>query len=778
MHFWKGEGWLRSHAAGVAILVSVSVSCTYLSSESARQRYFEQGNRYYAEGKYADAELAYRKALTKDPQFGEGFYRLALAQLKRGRVTRAVGSLRTAGLRMPRHIETRVLLVEIYMTAYEGDAQRPVSLLEEAKGYLKQLNERAPKDYDTLRLNGQLAYLEEKHGEAEKWFRQANEVKPYQEQVLAPLAEILMADKRGKDGEDLLLDLISKNKTSLAAHDLLYRYYISTGRGKEAEAIAHRLVANDPRSTGARARLASHYARTKERDKLEATLDGIASNPKDFPNGSLLAGDFYGSLGEWDRARSYYQAGAQRNHKEKLTFDLRIAESLLFQQKYREANERVDGILKEQPNDARAREIKAVLLVVFGEREGIDKAVSEFKSLIQASPENPYLRYQLARAYQARREIGPAQKELREALRRRADFVPARIALAELAMDTFQYKEAFQEANEILKITPENPHARLLRAAAQVGLGEFSQALRELSRLIQETPQAGGAHLQLAMLEIADKRFAEGESILRRIYQPGRSDPQVVRALADVYSAQGLYDQALRVLEEELRRKPAYEVEVRRTLAETAGRANRTDLAIKTYLDLVPAVRNPEQMRYRISELYFRKGDVKNAIDQLEEARRAAPQNMEVLLVLGSLKEQDGRAREAQEHYRQVLAADPDSAIALNNLAFNLSENGGDLDQALKMAQRAAQKAPEQPSFSDTIGWIYLKKNMTTAALQVFENLARRYPDNPTYRYHLAMALLKSGHKEKARSEFQATLSRKPEWRLESKVREAITRIQ
>ena len=776
--FFSTDAGKRSFlAAAAGFLLLAATSCAFWNAESARQRYFEQGNSYYAEGKYGDAELAYRKAVAKDPQFGEGFHRLGLTQLKRGRIARSVGSLRTAAARMPKHVESRVLLSEIYLTAYAGDTQRPESVLEEAKGFLKQLNELAPKEYETLRLNGQLAYVEEKRSEAERWFREANTVKPRQVQVLAPLAEILMADKRGQEGEKLLLDLIATDKTNLLAHDVLYRYYLSTGREREAEAILQRLAANDRKSTGARVRLAAHHVRAKQQDKLEATLNELATNREDFPNGSLVAGDFYGALGEWDRAKACYETGAKSSPEVKLTFDLRIAEVLVAQQKLREADGRLDEILREHPGDTRAREMKAVLLVLFGEPEGVERAVKDLKALVQDSPESPHLRYQLARAYVAKRETGPAEKEFREALRRRGDFVPARIALAELAMDTLRYKEALQEAGEVLRIDAGNRQARLLRAAAQVGLGEFPQARTELSKLIQESPQAGGAHLQMALLEIAEKRYPEGESILKRIYQPGQSDPQIVRALAELYSSQGNFDRAVGVLEDELRRKPAYEVEVRRTLAETAARANRTDLAIQTYTELVPAVRNPEQMRYRMSELYYRKGDVKNAIAQLEEALRIAPENVEILLVLGSLKELDGRAAEARQHYRRALAAEPDNAVALNNLAFNLCETGGNLDEALSLAQRATQRSPDQPSFSDTLGWVYLKRNMAGAALQVFDNLVRRFPENPIYRYHHAMALLKSGQKEKARTELEATLSRKPDHRLEAKVREAMTQI-
>ena len=110
----------------------------------------------------------------------------------------------------------------------------------------------------------------------------------------------------------------------------------------------------------------------------------------------------------------------------------------------------------------------------------------------------------------------------------------------------------------------------------------------------------------------------------------------------------------------------------------------------------------------------------------------------------------------------------------MNNLAFLLVENGGQPDEALKLAQKAVQKEPGQPNFSDTLGWIYFKKGMVDASLQVFRNLVKRNPENPTFHYHLGMALRKSGDKATANKEFQLALSQKPSAELTQNLQEAI----
>jgi predicted Zn-dependent protease len=113
----------------------------------------------------------------------------------------------------------------------------------------------------------------------------------------------------------------------------------------------------------------------------------------------------------------------------------------------------------------------------------------------------------------------------------------------------------------------------------------------------------------------------------------------------------------------------------------------------------------------------------------------------------------------------------------LNNLAYIKAEEGVDLDQALTMAQRALQKLPSAPELSDTLGWIYIKKNLSEDAVRVFHDLVGKVPDNPTFHYHYGMALLQKGDKPSAKKELEAAMSRNPSKDEAGKIRELLTKI-
>ena len=81
----------------------------------------------------------------------------------------------------------------------------------------------------------------------------------------------------------------------------------------------------------------------------------------------------------------------------------------------------------------------------------------------------------------------------------------------------------------------------------------------------------------------------------------------------------------------------------------------------------------------------------------------------------------------------------------MNNLAYLMAETGGNLDEALRLAQDASRRQPSNVGLSDTVGWIYLKKNLTDSAIQILSNVVQKDPRHPVYGYHLGSALYQKG---------------------------------
>ena len=110
----------------------------------------------------------------------------------------------------------------------------------------------------------------------------------------------------------------------------------------------------------------------------------------------------------------------------------------------------------------------------------------------------------------------------------------------------------------------------------------------------------------------------------------------------------------------------------------------------------------------------------------------------------------------------ESLQGKPDSLIVKNNLAMALTDSGGDLNEALQLAQAAAGKDTTNPAFSDALGLVYLKRKETANATQAFRSTVAKAPEAVEYRIQLASALLETGNKAAAKAELAAAAVRKP----------------
>ena len=93
------------------------------------------------------------------------------------------------------------------------------------------------------------------------------------------------------------------------------------------------------------------------------------------------------------------------------------------------------------------------------------------------------------------------------------------------------------------------------------------------------------------------------------------------------------------------------------------------------------------------------------------------------------------------------------------------------------MAQRAKQQAPNSPEVSDTLGWIYIKKNLPDEALRILTEVVRKSPENPIFRMHLAQAMFQKGDRPGARTELNKALKSNPSKMVEGQIRGLLQKI-
>src|SRR5437763_3270004 len=120
-----------------------------------KQKYLESGNKYFDAGRYHEASIYYRKAITTDRKYGLAYYKFALTNLKTNAVAGAVPALqRAVGLLTPGTPEAddaTLKLAEIMVVAAQSQ-ERSDDLVKEVAEYAAGMLKRNPNSWQGHKL--------------------------------------------------------------------------------------------------------------------------------------------------------------------------------------------------------------------------------------------------------------------------------------------------------------------------------------------------------------------------------------------------------------------------------------------------------------------------------------------------------------------------------------------------------------------------------------------------------------------------------------------------
>jgi tetratricopeptide (TPR) repeat protein len=764
------------HVTNKSVVLTLLAALVLVGCNRTPAAYVVAGDKYLAQQKYDDAILQYRKAVQKDPNYADAFYRLSRVEMREGRLAAAHELLKRAVELAPERKQLSIEFGDLIWYIYNADNRPAPSLYMELSHVSQKLLEGNPQDFDGLRFKAYLATFDKHVDDAVALLEQANSLRPAYPDVTMPLARLLSEKGQNAHAEELIQRTLRQNPSYGSGYSALYVLYMREHRTADAEAILRQRVENKPRDAQGLIELAEHYVNQNNAAAMNAALQRLRDHRSEFPGARMALGDFYALHKNSEQSLKEFQQAIQEDPKNEIAYRKKMVTVLMAQGQSDQARTALDQILKRAPKDEEALRLKAGFDLKSQEQPKIDEAVSIYRELSKGRPNDSDLRFYYGRALLASGKTQAALGELTAAVQRAPSNPAPKLALADLLVNQGLYAKGLQVTSDILDQDPLNENARLLRAMALGALGERQQARDELSRLIHDRPGNSGAELQLGLLDIVEKRYPEAKAIFAKHYHPGQPDLRPIEGLVRTEVVQGNFDRALALLQQELQRSPKSNL-LRLTTASVAASAGRLDLAAEQYQTLAASLPDSSSIQIQWAETLHAKKDVPGAIEHYRKAKALDPNHPNPAALLGRELERDGQTQEAIASYRDALKIDPNHVLALNNLAFLLANEGKDLDEALRMAQNAQRLVNGNLAVADTLGWVYLKKGLTSSALQVFENIVQKDPKNPTYRYHLAEALLASGERVKAKTELQKALESRPSQPEEHTITELLAKI-
>jgi Tfp pilus assembly protein PilF len=160
-----------------------------------------------------------------------------------------------------------------------------------------------------------------------------------------------------------------------------------------------------------------------------------------------------------------------------------------------------------------------------------------------------------------------------------------------------------------------------------------------------------------------------------------------------------------------------------------------------------------------LARLYWSQRKLDQAVVEYDRLAERQQGSVEASTMAAIILRAQGKDDEARRRFELIVGANPHAAVAANNLAWMYVTRGVQLDRALALAQSAKAAMPDEPEINDTLGFIYLKKQLPALAIPPLMFATEKAPQNALFHYHLGLAYAQRQEKAAARRHLERALS-------------------
>jgi tetratricopeptide (TPR) repeat protein len=384
-------------------------------------------------------------------------------------------------------------------------------------------------------------------------------------------------------------------------------------------------------------------------------------------------------------------------------------------------------------------------------------AVSIYRVVDSAHKNRPEVKYRLAMAYLLNGERANAVSSLNDALNLDHNYAPATLLLAELDLRNGNAAAAVNLLMPLVKKAPEDAKGHILLATAYLAQRQPEEALGVYRQMAKEFPKSPEVLRLIGAVYEQEANAVEARAAFEKSLNLSPDYLPTLEMITALDMTAKHYDEAEKRIAAVIDRNPRLAAPwlLRGKLYAAAGQTNQAESAMSKAIELDPDL---PSAYLSLATLYLNSHQDKQALDRLN-ALLSKTNNTTAMLEIGEIHQQANQFDEARDAYEKLIAIDPNSGLALNNLAYLYSEHYGDLGKATQLAERAKKARPEDPFVADTLAWILYKQGQYQRALGLMQESLEKKPNNPEVQMHLGMTYYMMEEEDLARVHLQQALS-------------------
>ena len=737
-----------------ALLLSVSfvpllaVAGCSQDPDVAKQEYMKEGDRFFEQKRYNDAIVQYRNALGVDGRFGEARQKLGEAYLQIGEPAPALQEYVRAADLMPDNTDVQLKATALLIATGQ---------FEDARTRVAKVLASNPKNSRALVLMGNsLAGLKDFDG-AIKQLEDAVKIEP-SAAGYATLASVQLSRGNQPDAESAFRRAVAAEPNSVDAQLSLANYLWGVDRKDEAEKYFRGAVEKAPTHVMANRAMAVFLQHNNRAAQAEPYLRAAAEQETvgQAPQRLALA-DYYLSLDRPDDATAVLEP-LSRQPQSEAAAKTRLAAIQYSRKQTAEAHRTLDEALKKEPANVEALLTKARFLGTEGK---YSEALAFAAQAVKDQPNNIEAHYTMGMLNASANNRPAAIAAFNQVLRLNPRAVATQLHLSRLYLAEGNADQALTMAQDAAQQVPNDPTAQLTLARGLIAKGQLAQAEPVVKRLVSQYGKSPMALTTAGTWSGARADWAAARALFERALQIDPANLEALSGLVGVDVAEN--------------KRPAARARVERALAAAPGNAQlhllaarieiadgqlpQAEAALKKAIGAAPNNLSAYSM---LGQVLVAQRKTLQAREQFEQIVQRDPKAVGARTMTAMLYEIENNRAEARKRYEQILTIDSRAAVAANNLAQIYADTDGNLDVALQLAQTAKSQLPELPEVSDTLAWVYYKKDLPRLAVPLLEDAIAKDPKRAIYHAHLGLVYAKAGDKARAKASLTRALELQP----------------
>ena len=561
-------------------------------------------------------------------------------------------------------------------------------------------------------------------------YKRAIALDPASADVPADLADLYMDEGRISEAIATAEQALKISSANFTAHRVLGMIYAQMatsvqggrrggGGGAQAEALPQAIshleqsIENPPTFADftSRAILTRLYVAAKNYDKAIAILPDLIKIG--WQDGAPLLMEAYAGAGRTSEGIKWMEESAPDNPELYGT----LGDFYARERRYADSATAYEHALQNSPRSFDYRVFMSSSLLQSDSMADITKARNTLREAVAMRATDERALYLLSQAERRAGDASNAESAARRLVVQNARNPRGYVALAEALEDQRRYQplvDALSPAVGLFSGTNDNgfslsmilPHLGF----AYQELGQFDKAISTFESARKIAPNDPSVTLYLIQAQMAAKNYPTAAELAHAARSTHPADLRLARMESLALRRAGKVDQGLAILEE-LARAHGDDPDSIVALAQGYVEANRTAQAVRL----------------------------------LQDAQTKFPGDPTIALELGAVYDKQKKFGDAETVLRQLIAKDPDNAVALNYLGYMLAERGERLGESVDYLKRALAIDPDNGSYLDSIGWAYFKDGKLDLAFDNLKKAADQMSTNSIVLDHYGEVLFKLG---------------------------------